>query len=187
LADAVESLARCIERVSNDGAIRFRWRIGPIEFSPILGEIVMAIVLKDAQKVTINISPVDAKGNAAKVDGAPVWAVSDPTILTLAPSTDGLSCVATTTGVVGTTKIAITADADIGEGVQTISGSIDIEVVGGVAAGLNITIVGVEDIPVEPTATEPAIEPTPVEGTVTEPDVTEPTPVEDTATEPTTT
>jgi hypothetical protein len=137
-------------------AIRFRWRIGPVESSPRPGEVAM-LVLKDAQKVTITVSPIDAKGNTAQVDGVPAWAVADPAILTLVPSDDGLTCVATTTGAVGTTQITITADADLGEGVKTISGLVDVEVVSGMAAGLNIVAGTPEDI----VETTPAAEATP--------------------------
>jgi hypothetical protein len=126
-------------------AVRFRWRIGPVESSPKPGEVAM-LVLKDAQKVTITVSPIDAKGNAAQVDGVPAWAVANPAILTLVPSADGLTCVATTTGAVGTTQITITADADLGEGIKTISGLVDVEVVSGMAAGLNIVAGTPEDI-----------------------------------------
>jgi hypothetical protein len=107
----------------------------------------MSVVLKDNQRVTVNVSPVDAKGNPAQVDGAPVWAVVGPSILTLEPSTDGLTCVATTTGALGVTQLTVTADADLGEGVVTISGLMDFEVVGGMAVGLAVTAGVPEDIP----------------------------------------
>lgn len=107
----------------------------------------MSLILKDNQRVTINVSPVDAKGNPAQVDGAPVWAVVGPGIVTLEPSSDGFTCVATTTGELGTTQLTVTADADVGEGIQTISGLLDLEVVGGVAVGLAIAAGIPEDIP----------------------------------------
>lgn len=138
-------------------AVCFRWRIGPVETSPKNGEVTMSIVLKDTQRVSISVSPVDAKGNPAKVDGAPSWAVVGPAIVTLVPSDDGLTCVATTTGDLGTTQITVSADADVGEGVQTISGLLDVEVVGGVAVSLSVAAGVPEEIPTTPeTTTTPA-------------------------------
>lgn len=125
--------------------IRFRCHISLIETSPNFGDAAMTVVLKDNQKVSIGIAPVDAKGNTAKIDGAPVWTVADATIVTLVPSEDGMSCVATAAAI-GTTQITISADADLGEGVTTITGLVDIEVTGGVATGLNVTVGTPEDV-----------------------------------------
>jgi hypothetical protein len=107
----------------------------------------MTLVLKDNQRVAISVSPVDARGNPAKVDGAPVWSVIGPGILALETSDDGLSCVATATGELGVTQVTVTADADLGEGVQTISGLLDVEVIGGMAVGLAINAGVPEDVP----------------------------------------
>lgn len=149
-------------------AICFRWRIGPVETSPSnKGEVKMSIVLKDTQRVSISVSPLDAKENPAKIDGAPSWTVVGPAIVTLAPSDDGLTCVATTTGALGTTQIAVSADADVGEGVQIISGLLDVEVVGGIAVNLSVTAGVPEEIPAETipestTTPAPATTPAPV-------------------------
>jgi hypothetical protein len=107
----------------------------------------MSVVLKDNQRVTASVSPVDARGNPAPIDGVPVWAVVGPAVLTLEPSSDGLSCVATTTGELGVTQLTVTADADLGEGVVTISGLLDVEVIAGIAVGLSVAAGVPEDIP----------------------------------------
>jgi hypothetical protein len=132
----------------------------------------MMLVLKDTQRVTISVTPVDAKGNPAQVDGAPVWSIVGPEVVALEVSENGLTCVVNTVGTLGTTQITVTADADIGEGIQTISGLLDIEVVSGMAVSLNVTAGVPEEIPAE---TEPEVtEPEVTEPEVTEPEVTEP-------------
>ena len=107
----------------------------------------MSVVLKDNQRVAVAVSPVDARGNPAPVDGVPVWAVVGPAILTLETAADGLSCVATTTGELGVTQLTVTADADLGEGVVAITGLLDVEVVAGAAVALNVTAGVPEDVP----------------------------------------
>lgn len=72
----------------------------------------------------------DKKGNPAKVDGLPVWASSDETVLHPVLNADGtLSSVETVgpspldgNGVPIPARITVTADADLGTGVQTITG-----------------------------------------------------------------
>lgn len=63
-------------------------------------------------------------GQPAPVDGAPVWASSDETVLTVTPSVDGMSAAVDTVGA-GTARISVTADADLGAGVSTITGVSD--------------------------------------------------------------
>lgn len=94
--------------------------------------------LRDDQKVLLTISPVDAKGKPASVDGAPAWASSDETVVTVVAASDGMSAVAT--GVVpGTSRVVVTADADLGSGVTPLSGSLDFTVTGGAAVAITIT------------------------------------------------
>jgi hypothetical protein len=102
-------------------------------------KIEMAFTLTDVQQVTLAITAVDARGNPAKLDGAPVWASSDTALLTIAPAADGLSCVATAVGPLGTAQITVTADADLGAGVRELQGLLDIEIIASEA--LNVTIV----------------------------------------------
>jgi hypothetical protein len=81
-------------------------------------------VLTDSQKVQLTISPVTAAGNPAKVDGIPEWGSSDDTILTVEPAADGLSCEAITTGTLGSAQVNVSADVDLGEGVETLTGAL---------------------------------------------------------------
>ena len=99
----------------------------------------MALILTDEQKVSLSIDPRTAAGNPAKVDGVPVWSVSDSNVLTIVPSEDGKSAVVTTTGQLGASQVSVSADADLGEGVRTIAATLDVTVVAAEAATLAIT------------------------------------------------
>lgn len=98
----------------------------------------MAMLLTDTQKVVFSIQPVDVHGHAARVDGVPSWNVSDPSVGTITVSVDGLSAefVATAPGMA---QVSVQADADLGSGVRTIAGTLDIQVEPGEAVGLTIT------------------------------------------------
>lgn len=72
----------------------------------------------------------DSKGRPAKVDGVPVWASSDETVLTVAAAADGMSAVVDTVAA-GMARITVSADADLGAGVTEIIG---------VSEDVNVTI-----------------------------------------------
>lgn len=95
------------------------------------------MLLTDTQQVDLAIKPLDKKGNPAQVDGTPVWASSNPDVVSVVPSADGLSAVAKA-GNIGTSQVSVTADADLGPGVTTISGVLQIDVAGGQAVSLGI-------------------------------------------------
>lgn len=97
------------------------------------------LILTDVQKVALAIAPKSAAGNPAPVDGAPQWSSSDETILTLTVAEDGLSAEAVTTGKLGIAQVNVTADARLGEGVETITGVLDIEVKASEAVSLDIS------------------------------------------------
>lgn len=99
----------------------------------------MALILTDIQKVSLSISPKSAAGNPAAVDGVPVWQVSDENVLSLQTAEDGMSAVVSTTGQLGTAQVSVSADADLGEGVQTITGVLDVEVKASAAVTLDIS------------------------------------------------
>jgi hypothetical protein len=88
----------------------------------------MSLILTDVQKVELSISPTSAAGNPAPLDGTPVWSSSDESVLAITASEDGLSAVAVTTGKLGRAQVNVSADADLGDGVKTITGVLDVEV-----------------------------------------------------------
>jgi hypothetical protein len=97
-----------------------------------------SMIITDVQKFTASIQPVDAKNNPAPVDGVPVWSSSNPAVLTVTASEDGMSATITAVGPLGTAQVAVTADADLGEGVSPITGVLDVEVKASNAVSLSI-------------------------------------------------
>lgn len=98
---------------------------------------IMAFILSNTQEVDLAIQPLDKRGRPAQVDGKPEWAVSDPAKATLVVSDDGLSSVLKALDN-GAIQVGVVADADLGEGVQTITGTLDVEIVGGQAVSIGI-------------------------------------------------
>lgn len=89
----------------------------------------MADINTDQNFPNVTLSITDSRGRAAVVDGVPVWASSDETVVTVSPSADGMVAVVDTVGA-GVARISVTADADLGAGVEQIIGtSEDINVV----------------------------------------------------------
>lgn len=113
-----------------------------------------ATILTDTQKCAMTIRPRTAAGNPAQVDGTPVWTSSNEQVLTLSISEDGMSAIAMTTGQLGTAQIQVQADADLGQGVRTITGVADFEVRAGEAVSLGIEVG-------EPTEKNPVAPPPP--------------------------
>ena len=99
---------------------------------------IMALTLTDIQKADLAIAVVDAKGNPAAIDGAPVWEVSDSALLTVTPSADGLSCTVAAVGPLGVGQVKVTVDADLGPGVASIVGLLDVEVLASQAVAVTI-------------------------------------------------
>ncbi|MES2146705.1 MAG: hypothetical protein V4491_02535 [Pseudomonadota bacterium] len=81
----------------------------------------MADITTDQNYPSVTLAITKADGTAASVDGVPVWASSDATVLAVTPSADGMSAVVDTVAP-GTGRITVTADADLGAGVKTITG-----------------------------------------------------------------
>jgi len=113
----------------------------------------MPFILTDEQQVTLSVGFKTAAGNPAKVDGLPIWASSDESIVSLVVAADGLSAVAVS-GALGSAQISVQADADLGEGVRTITSTLDIEVHAAEAVSV-LVVVGTPELkPVVP-APEP--------------------------------
>ncbi len=107
---------------------------------------VNAMILVSQKSRNAVIKPVDAAGNEAQVENV-VWSTSDSNLLTVTPSTDGLSATFTAVGPIGNAQLTVTADAHIGEGVTEISGVLDVQIVAGEAVTLQINV-----LPEEPVA-----------------------------------
>lgn len=121
--------ARIVFFVEEGGTMR---RAGPNMFQKV----------NEAKKFAIKIT--DKFGNDAKVDGAPAWAVTDEALATIVVAEDGMSAVVTPVGPVGSLKVQVSADADLGEGVKPLLGELDLDLVAGDAEVLSIGEVPLE-------------------------------------------
>jgi len=106
--------------------------VGPVSNKRITREGVppMNLILNNEQKCSVAIDPKTAAGNPAPVDGIPTWESSDPSVATVEPSEDGKSAsIVTGDGAIGTATINVTADADLGEGIRSITDTVNLMVV----------------------------------------------------------
>ena len=90
---------------------------------------------------TLSIQWVDKYGNFAKVqDGSMVWQSSDTSIATVEIATGNqLISNVHSLGPIGPVQIQASGDADLGDGVATITATCDISVIAGQAYGGEIT------------------------------------------------
>lgn len=111
-----------------------------INHNGVITKNVSMLALPNDRKVTASIQPVDAKGNPATIDGLASWSSSNPQIADVtAISADSLSADVVPGSVLGTCQINVQADADLGSGIQTITGVLDVQVVAGSAVGFTIS------------------------------------------------
>lgn len=82
----------------------------------------MADITTDQNFPTAVLTITNKKtGGPATVDGIPVWASSDETVLTAVATADGMGAVIDTVAP-GTARVTVTGDADLGAGVAPITG-----------------------------------------------------------------
>lgn len=102
---------------------------------------IMAAKLPLDKQFTVTVEPQDSAGNPAAVEGPPIWAASGD-LVTVTAAADGMSAVVrpNATGAVGSVQINVAADADLGDGVETITGVLDVDVIGGQAVSLATSV-----------------------------------------------
>ena len=102
-----------------------------IFYQNILGEYKrrQKVFMKADQALDLKVAFKDKLGNDAKVDGLPVWALTDPALGALTVAEDGLSAVFTAAAV-GTLKVQCSADADLTDGTRTILGELEVTILG---------------------------------------------------------
>lgn len=76
----------------------------------------------------VNLKITNDAGGDAVVDGVPVWASSDATIVVATPDATGMKGKISSVAA-GDARVTFTADADMGAGVETITGIAEITVV----------------------------------------------------------
>lgn len=89
----------------------------------------MKVTLTDIQGFSVAVSFQDAKGNPATVIAPPTWTPSDPALLTVTPSADGLSATVVANGPIGVGQVTLNADGGPNAGDDAIVGVLDVEVV----------------------------------------------------------
>lgn len=137
LVEVMKEIRDIMKEAQNPEAVSIQfWEVHP---DGTRSKITMAFTLTDIQQVSLAITAVDARGNPAALDGAPVWATSDAALLTVTASEDGMSAIATAVGPLGTAQVTVTADAAIGSDVRELKGLLDVEIIASEA--LNVTIV----------------------------------------------
>lgn len=97
----------------------------------------MLITITNEQKVEVTLAPTTEAGNSATLDGAPVWTVVSGDA-TLEVAADGLSAFLVSGAADVNSVIEVTADADLGEGVVTLTDTIDLAVVAAEASRLGL-------------------------------------------------
>ncbi len=99
----------------------------------------LEISITNEQKISVTLAPVTGAGKAAPLDGKPVWSVISGDS-TLEVSEDGLTATLISSDIPGTTQYLVSADADVGEGVETISDTIALVVAGAKAQSLGLVV-----------------------------------------------
>lgn len=129
-----------------------------IEFYTLIDGIkrkVSSMFLAADKKLPLSLEIKDKAGNPAKVDGKPVFSLSDDSAGSLEVAEDGMSAVFTPAGKAVALKIQAKADADLGEGVKEIVGELDVEVLSGEA--VFVGIVAGEPLPIAPAEPVPPV------------------------------
>ena len=104
----------------------------------------LEITIANDEQVNIPISPKTHGGQPATLDGKPKWEIISGNC-TISPAEDGLSCkLVSQTDLdpdpaVNTSVVQASADADLGDGVKTISDTITLHVVNAQAENLGLT------------------------------------------------
>lgn len=97
----------------------------------------MLITITNEQKVLVTLAPTTAAGNSATLDGVAAWSVVSGDA-TLEVAEDGLSAYLVSGVADVNSQIEVTADADLGEGVVTLTDVIDLAVVAAQASVLGL-------------------------------------------------
>lgn len=114
------------------------------------GQSPMSYTLPVGMQVNLSVSYVDARGNPAQVDGETSWSGTDDSIAIVNQNPDDSTKCIVMAQDIGQMQVTCRADADVGEDVDEIMGTLDIEVVAGKAVSVQITPSGApEPIPVE--------------------------------------
>ncbi len=110
---------------------------GRIMSGPLAWGFRMPLVLTVTQEADLAVAAQDARGNAAEVSD-PRWSSSDESVLGVVASSDGMSAIVRAAGATGNAQVVFRCDADLGEGVVELMGTLDVEVVAGQAVTVSV-------------------------------------------------
>jgi hypothetical protein len=115
--------------------------IGPVVDLP-RGQI-MEMKLK--QKGILTVAFTDKNGAVAPVDGPAQWQIDNPSVASLAPSPDGLTCEVLSLAP-GSAKVTVSGDGDLTTGVRLVSDVATVNVTSNEAVAAKITEGPVTDV-----------------------------------------
>lgn len=99
----------------------------------------MLITITNEEKVQVTLAPTTAAGNPATLDGIPTWEVIEGDA-TIEVSDDGMMCTLISGAADVNSKIEVTADADLGEGIVNLVDVVDLAVVAAGASLLGLSV-----------------------------------------------
>ncbi len=115
-----ELLLRLLRRLFRP-RVRVAFIVGPPQKEITLLEITTI------QKQRVDLQFPNSVGNPVPIDGVPSWSIEDEAIATLEVDPTGLGGFVVA-GAPGTTRLTVTADAKLGDGIVEISGLLEINV-----------------------------------------------------------
>jgi len=107
----------------------------------------ISVTLNNEQQVRVTLAPQTTKGKLVEVDEPPVWSVLSGGVTVEDVAADGLSATVRSGENPEVSQVLITADADVGEGVVTITETLQVTVNGALAANLGVSVGTPEDKP----------------------------------------
>jgi hypothetical protein len=144
------------------------------------GSIILMATLTNTQQVNVEIRAKNRRGGPAGLQ-SPEWSTDNSDVLRLEPHADGQSCRIVAAGPIGTANVTMQADADLGDGVQPVVGTLSFDITPGTATVIDLVPGPPEEQPDEvltptgggetPEVTGGGVEGTPGEGS-TVPDQT---------------
>lgn len=98
----------------------------------------LSLKITNEQQVKVSLKPVTDTGKPAALDGSPAWTVISGNSQVVVAD-DGLSADLVSSDQPGDTVVSVTADADLGEGVEEIADTVTLTVIGATAKNLGLS------------------------------------------------
>jgi len=140
-AEQTKLLKEILARLTPPEAVSFSWQF-ELEGEIFEGE---PPHVRNDQKLTISITPLDKFQQPTKLDGQPDWTVDNATraSITAVPGPDAngkYSAILEPVGPTGDVVVAVQGDADLGEGVKQIFGTGTVPIEAGQAVSFKLEI-----------------------------------------------